>query len=113
MKSRQQSRLVKMVWRMATFFSVILVAGCTACMPTMGSAASARSNGGEGIAAGSARMAWTTFQDPFEQAFRVEVSQGWELRGGLFRMGFSGRGDVVNSVNAPQGNWWQMTVKGP
>ncbi len=25
----------------------------------------------------------------------------------------NGRGDVVNSVNAPQGNWQQMTVTGP
>lgn len=34
-------------------------------------------------------MAWTTFQDPFEQAFSLEVPQGWKARGGLFRMGFS------------------------
>lgn len=32
---------------------------------------------------------WTTFQDPNEQAFTVEVPQGWTVNGGLFRLGYS------------------------
>ena len=29
------------------------------------------------------------FQDPFEHAFTVEVPQGWTVKGGLFRLGYS------------------------
>jgi hypothetical protein len=32
---------------------------------------------------------FTTFQDPFEQAFTVDVPQGWTVKGGLFRLGYS------------------------
>jgi len=34
-------------------------------------------------------QSWTKFQDPIEQAFAVEVPQGWTVRGGLFRLGIS------------------------
>src|SRR5579872_636741 len=32
---------------------------------------------------------WTNFQDPLEQAFTVDVPQGWAVKGGLFRLGYS------------------------
>jgi hypothetical protein len=45
--------------------------------------------------------------DPFtgeaKEVWTGQSSNYWE----------NGRGDVVNSVNAPQGNWRQMTVTGP
>ena len=35
------------------------------------------------------RGTWTSFQDPTEQAFTVEVPKGWTIKGGLFRIGYS------------------------
>lgn len=32
-------------------------------------------------------LAWTNFQDPAEQAFTVQVPQGWTVTGGLYRFG--------------------------
>jgi hypothetical protein len=64
--------------------TILFVAGCAGCMSSTGSAIA-----GSGGAPGGSGMAWTTFQDPFEQAFTVEVPQGWKARGGLFRMGYS------------------------
>jgi hypothetical protein len=51
---------------------------------------------------GSPRIVWTTFIDPFEQAFSVEVPQGWTVRGGLFRMGYSDERPMVD-LNSPDG----------
>jgi len=48
---------------------------------------------------GSSGVAWTTFQDPFEQAFTVEVPQGWKARGGLFRMGFSDERPMIDLLS--------------
>ena len=42
------------------------------------------------------------FQDPFDQAFRIEVPRGWTARGGLFRMGFSDERPMVD-VTSPDG----------
>jgi hypothetical protein len=39
--------------------------------------------------------AWTTFQDPFEKAFTVDVPQGWTVKGGLFRLGYSDQRPMV------------------
>jgi hypothetical protein len=50
----------------------------------------------------SSEPAWTQFQDPFEHAFSVEVPQGWTVRGGLFRMGFSDERGMVD-VQSPDG----------
>lgn len=50
-------------------------------------------------APGGAGVTWTTFQDPFEQAFTVEVPQGWQARGGLFRMGFSDERPMVDLLS--------------
>ena len=38
---------------------------------------------------GAASAAWTRFEDPNEQAFTLEVPQGWTVKGGLFRLGYS------------------------
>lgn len=32
---------------------------------------------------------WTTLRDPVEQAFTLDVPQGWTVKGGAFRMGYS------------------------
>jgi len=49
-----------------------------------------------------AAQSWTTFQDPFEKAFTVEVPQGWTVRGGLFRMGYSDERPMVD-LTSPDG----------
>jgi hypothetical protein len=45
-------------------------------------------------------LTWTTFEDPFEKAFTVEVPRGWTVRGGLFRMGFSDERPMVDLTSA-------------
>ena len=45
---------------------------------------------------------WTVFQDPFEKAFTVEVPQGWTVRGGLFRLGYSDERPMVD-LTSPDG----------
>jgi hypothetical protein len=32
---------------------------------------------------------WISFQDPFEQAFTMDVPKDWTVKGGLFRLGYS------------------------
>ncbi len=39
--------------------------------------------------AGAPALSWTRFEDPYEHAFAVEVPQGWTIKGGLFRLGYS------------------------
>jgi hypothetical protein len=52
-------------------------------------------------------QSWTTFIDPFENAFSVEVPQGWTVRGGLFRMGYSDERPMVD-LTSPDG---QLNVR--
>jgi hypothetical protein len=42
---------------------------------------------------------WTTFRDPMEQAFTIDVPQGWIARGGAFRMGYSDVRPMVDVVS--------------
>jgi hypothetical protein len=42
---------------------------------------------------------FTTFQDPFEQAFTVDVPQGWVVKGGLFRLGYSDTRPMLDLVS--------------
>lgn len=36
-----------------------------------------------------AGSAWTRFEDPLEKAYTLDVPQGWTVKGGLFRLGYS------------------------
>lgn len=45
---------------------------------------------------------WTTFQDPNENAFTVEVPQGWTIHGGMFRLGYSDYRPMVD-LRSPDG----------
>jgi hypothetical protein len=45
---------------------------------------------------------WTQYTDPFEQAFSLQVPQGWTVQGGLFRMGYSDERPMVN-LKSPDG----------
>jgi len=71
--------------------------GATAAGPSSSSAASNVVEGAPGPTPN-----WTTFQDPFEKAFTVEVPQGWAVRGGLFRMGYSDFRPMVD-LTSPDG----------
>ncbi len=41
------------------------------------------------VSPGVSDLKWEKFQDPFEHAFTIEVPQGWTVKGGLFRVGYS------------------------
>lgn len=41
--------------------------------------------GGSGVS----ELKWQKFQDPLESAFTIEVPQGWTVKGGMFRVGYS------------------------
>jgi hypothetical protein len=98
MKSHQYTHLAPMASQAPTFLTLIFIAGCAGCTPSPGSAMP-RNAGGDGAGPGRAAIAWTDFQDPFEQAFSVEVPQGWKVRGGLFRMGFSDERPMVDLLS--------------
>jgi hypothetical protein len=45
---------------------------------------------------------WTNFQDPLEQAFSADVPQGWIVKGGLFRLGYSDARPMID-MRSPDG----------
>jgi len=45
---------------------------------------------------------WTTFQDPIEKAFTIDVPTGWTAKGGLFRLGYSDYRPMVD-LQSPDG----------
>jgi len=49
-----------------------------------------------------AQIGWVNFQDPVEQAFSLDVPQGWTAKGGLFRMGYSDARPMVD-IQSPDG----------
>jgi hypothetical protein len=75
--------------------ALLLAASAASCSGATPAAASAG-------APAAASLAWTSFQDPFEKAFTVEVPQGWTARGGLFRMGYSDARAMVD-LTSPDG----------
>lgn len=50
----------------------------------------------------SANLTWKEFQDPFERAFTVEVPEGWVVKGGLFRLGYSDARPMID-IQSPDG----------
>ena len=50
----------------------------------------------------AATVRWTSFQDPMEQAFGMDVPQGWVAKGGLFRLGYSDERPMVD-LRSPDG----------
>ena len=49
------------------------------------------------LAPAACTAGWSTFQDPNEQAFTIDVPQGWTVKGGMFRLGYS---DVRAMIDA-------------
>lgn len=76
---------------------VILILACTVSLSLL----ACRQSYGNPQASNS-RVAWTQYTDPFEQAFSLQVPQGWTVQGGLFRMGYSDERTMVN-LKSPDG----------
>lgn len=53
-------------------------------------------------AAPAGDVAWVKFTDPLEQAFTLEVPQGWKVKGGMFRLGYSDHREMVD-MTSPDG----------
>lgn len=53
--------------------------------------------------AATAGMAWSQFQDPYEHAFALDVPEGWTVKGGLFRLGYSDERPMVD-LRSPDGS---------
>jgi hypothetical protein len=47
----------------------------------------------------SPKVEWIPFQDPMEKAFTVDVPQGWTVKGGLFRLGYSDQRPMVDMAS--------------
>src|SRR6202451_3693400 len=53
-------------------------------------------------AAPAGNITWVKFTDPLEQAFTLEVPQGWTVKGGMFRLGYSDHREMVD-MTSPDG----------
>jgi len=65
--------------------------GLLACNSTDRTSHAAPSPGPQSAPAGVAGMtqvAYVRFEDPVEHAFAIEVPQGWNVKGGLYRLGY-------------------------
>ena len=91
-------RRTPFIW-FAFLITIQALAGCSGCTALTRAVAESSSPGAPGT---EPAMAWTTFTDPFEQSFSVEVPQGWTVRGGLFRMGYSDERPMVD-LTSPDG----------
>ena len=76
--------------------AILAVQGCS----SPSSAPGATTPGGSSSA--SSAISWTKFEDPAEHAFTLEVPQGWTVKGGLFRMGYSDARAMVD-MTSPDG----------
>jgi hypothetical protein len=54
------------------------------------------------VSAPAANITWVKFTDPLEQAFTLEVPQGWTVKGGMFRLGYSDHRQMVD-MTSPDG----------
>ncbi len=47
-------------------------------------------------------VTWKEFQDPLEHAFTIDVPEGWVVKGGLFRLGYSDTRPMID-IQSPDG----------
>ncbi|HXP86218.1 MAG TPA: hypothetical protein VN841_15945 [Bryobacteraceae bacterium] len=50
----------------------------------------------------AAALAWTKFEDPLEKAYTLDVPQGWTVKGGMFRLGYSDE-RIMLDLRSPDG----------
>jgi hypothetical protein len=87
-------------------FSFLVFAVCVMLAATFANVAcrsSAKSSVAQAAGFAASAPTWTTFQDPHEKAFTAEVPQGWTVKGGLFRMGFSDERPMID-LTSPDGS---------
>jgi hypothetical protein len=71
-----------------SLIAVVLAAGqssAAAAAPAQNGPATPQRSAPAGTPQGLAHVSWTTFTDPYENAFSVEVPRGWKVVGGIFR----------------------------
>src|ERR1700731_2321369 len=78
----------------ASFVLMLMAVGC----------GNQGSNQGAATAAGGspAGLTWQRYQDPLENAFTLEVPNGWTVKGGMFRLGYSDHRAMVD-MTSPDG----------
>ena len=90
---KQQTKSMGPLLAIAVLVLAIMFCGCVRSAPGL------QTNRGPDT---TSKTAWTQFEDPFEHAFSVEVPQGWTVRGGLFRLGYSDERMMVD-LRSPDG----------
>lgn len=76
--------------------ALLLASGCEGSSSFLSSGRAGNSSGG------GASVSWVQFQDPREKGFTMDVPQGWTVKGGLFRLGYSGVRMMVD-MQSPDG----------
>jgi len=90
----------------ATLVAILLAVGVVFFLIHQNSHPSTGQPGQPGAPAGpsgtstAAAPVWVTFQDPYEQAFTVEIPQGWRVGGGLGRVGFDDYRFMIDLLSA-------------
>jgi hypothetical protein len=74
-----------------TFLGFLLLGGFTASTSWVSGAVTAN--------AGAAVSGWIKFEDPYEHAFTAEVPQGWTVKGGIFRLGYSDSRPMLDMIS--------------
>jgi hypothetical protein len=87
--------LTVMRWNGASLRRLRLIATLGASPPVPGQGARLPASGGavqptpaapaRSPARGSSHLSWSTFNDPYESAFSIEVPRGWKVAGGIVR----------------------------
>jgi hypothetical protein len=72
------------------------------CFANFACRSSSQSSASQRAANSATAPTWVSFQDPYEKAFTAEVPQGWTVRGGLFRMGYSDERPMID-LTSPDG----------
>jgi len=105
---RQSGRLRPGLRMLAVCLTVAELGFVSGCKSASGSGQRATNEPASGTGqaaepAQGASVSWTQFQDPFEKAFTVDVPQGWTVKGGLFRLGYSDERTMVD-LASPDGS---------
>ncbi len=81
---------------------VSLLLGASTSLGLLCLACHAESRADQKSARADAGIAWTQYEDPFERAFTLDVPQGWTVKGGMFRLGYSDARPMVD-MHSPDG----------
>src|SRR5579862_8739883 len=94
--------IMKLGRSLAGFIVLLTAVGCGMRDSNQLGAKSADGNSSINAAAPGGGAGWTQYQDPLEQAFTLQVPQGWTVKGGMFRMGYSDHRQMVD-MKSPDG----------